>query len=105
MSLRRASSVDEYVDWIRAAVAEVEDLRDRLEFGQTDGASLPVFLAPLEAGVKAIERAMRDGSYRFGREDLAFIDLIAEHSAQIPFHSLLEQIDETHRRGLDLEGT
>ncbi|AGA89286.1 hypothetical protein Thimo_0425 [Thioflavicoccus mobilis 8321] len=105
MSLRRARSVDEYVAWIRQAVAEVEDLRDRLEFELEEGAQLPAFVVPLQEAVEALDRSMCDGSYRFGREDLPFMDWIAGRSALIPFHSMLVQINETHRCGLDLEGT
>lgn len=104
MGLRRARSVDEYVDWVRQAVFEVDDLRDCLEYESEDMAAFPAFLDPLEAGIKAIYAAMQDGSYAFGREDLPFMDMADRDAEAIPFHTLLKQINETHRHGLDLGG-
>ncbi|WP_346014587.1 hypothetical protein [Thiocystis violacea] len=96
--------MDEYVEWVRQAVFEVDDLRDCLEYASEDMASAPAFLDPLEAGVKAVHAAMRDGSDAFGREDLPFMDLAGKYAEEIPFHTLLKQINETHRRGLDVSG-
>lgn len=104
MSLRRARSVDEYVEWVRQAVFEVGDLRNCLEYEIEDMSKFPAFLDPLEAGIRAISESMKSGTYVFGREDLPFIDLAAKYSEEIPFHTLLKQINETHRRGLDVEG-
>lgn len=104
MSLRRAKSVDEYVEWVRQAVFEVADLRDCLEFEMEDLASFPAFLDPLQEGVQRLYDAMKDGSYAFGREDLPFMDLAGKYAEEIPFHTLLKQINETHRRGLDVGG-
>jgi hypothetical protein len=104
MSLRRARSVDEYVEWVRQAVFEVADLRDCLEYDAEDMAKLPAFLDPLEDGINAVLKSMQDGTYAFGREDLPFIDLAGRYAEEIPFHILLKQINETHRRGLEVEG-
>jgi hypothetical protein len=101
MSLRRAKSVDEYVEWVRQAVFEVGDLRDCLEYEVEDMNKLPVFLDPLEEGIKAVYESMKAGTYSFGREDLPFMDLAARFADEIPFHTLLKQINETHRRGID----
>ena len=46
-------------------------------------------------------RTLEDGTYSFGREDLPFIDLAERFSDEIPFHTLLKQINETHRKGLE----
>ena len=104
MTLRRARSVDEYVDWVKQAVFEVADLRECLEYELEDLTRFPAFLDPLEESVKAVYASMRQGSYHFGREDLPFMDILAKHAEEIPFHSLLKQINETHRKGLDVEG-
>jgi hypothetical protein len=47
---------------------------------------------------------MEEGTYSFGREDLRLMDLARKYSDQIPFHTLLKQINETHRRGLVADG-
>ena len=103
MSLRRAKSVDEYVDWIRQAVFEVQDLRECLEFELEDLSRFPAYLDPLQEGIDHIHASMKDGTYSFGREDLPFMDLVSRFSAEIPFHTLLKQINETHLRGLDVQ--
>jgi len=102
MTLRRAKSVDEYVEWVRQAVFEVGDLRDCLEYELEDLNRFPAFLDPLEEGIKGIYRSMQDGSYVFGREDLPFMELAERLSEEIPFHTLLKQINETHRKGLEV---
>ena len=103
MTLRRAKTADEYVEWVRQALFEVGDLRECLEFELEDLQRFPAFLNPLEEGIQALYKSMLEGNYLFGREDLPFIDLATRYADQIPFHTLLKQINETHRRGLDLD--
>lgn len=103
MSLRRAKSAEEYIEWVKQAVFEVDDLRDCLEYDLEDMSKFPVFLEPLEKGIKSVYQAMCDGSYLFGREDLPFMDILSQYADEIPFHTLLKQINETHRKGLDTE--
>lgn len=104
MTLRRAKTADEYVEWVRQAVFEVGDLRECLEFELEDLNRFPAFLDPLQKGILALHQSMLEGNYLFGREDLPFMDLATRYADQIPFHPLLKQINETHRRGLDLDG-
>lgn len=104
MTLRRAKTVEEYVEWVRQAVFEVGDLRECLEFELEDLHRFPAFLDPLEEGIRALYQSMQDGNYLFGREDLPFMDLAARHADEIPFHTLLKQINETHLRGLEVDG-
>jgi len=46
---------------------------------------------------------MCEGRYHFGREDLPFMDVARDHGQDIPFHTLLKQINETHRKGLEVD--
>ncbi len=103
MNLQRARSAEEYVEWIKQAVFEVDDLRDCYDFQMDEVGRYPSFLEPLEEGIKALHQSMIDGEYRFGREDLPFIDLVNRHGDDIPFAILLRQINETHRKGIDVE--
>lgn len=102
MSLQRARTVEEYVEWVKQAVFEVDDLRDCLEFELEDLARFPTFLDPLEKGIKELYQSMLEGRYVYGREDLPFMDLVERYAEQIPFNGLIKQINETHRRGLSL---
>ena len=76
----------------------------RLPRVQAGGFKNAPFLDPLEEGVKAFHRSMMDATYAFGREDLPFMDGAARCSEEIPFYTLLKQINETHRRGIDVDG-
>jgi hypothetical protein len=105
MSLQRARSVKEYIEWVQQAVFEVDDLRACLEYDSEDLAQFPAFLAPLDVGIKALYQAMQEGNYHFGRDDLPFIDLATHYADDIPFCTLLKQINETHQRGLDIENS
>jgi hypothetical protein len=64
----------------------------------------PAFLDSLQEGIGALYDAMKEGRYAFGREDLPFMDLAGKYAEEIPFHTLLKQINETHRRALDVGG-
>jgi hypothetical protein len=104
MAVRRARSAQEYGEMVKQAVFEVADLRDCLEYEMEDLQRFPDFLDPLQEGIKQIHAAMVAGSYHFGREDLPFMDLALEHADDIPFLFLLKRINETHRRGIDVDG-
>ena len=103
MSLRRATSVDEYVEWVKQAVFEVQDLKECMLYEAEELARFPDFLEHLEKAVTQLYEDMREGRYHFGREDLPFMEIAYEHADEIPFHTLLKQINETHRRGLEVE--
>lgn len=103
MSLRRARSAEEFADWVKQAMFEVGDLKECLLYEVEDLPRFPEYLAPLEQGIKQVYQAMCDGEYRFGREDLPFMEVAYRHADEIPFHTLLKQINETHRKGLELE--
>jgi hypothetical protein len=103
MSIQRARSAEEYVEWVKQAVFEVDDLRDCYEYQMDELGRYPSFLEPLEQGIKALHQLMLDGEYHFDREDLPFIALVNRHDDEIPFAILLRQINETHRKGLDVD--
>jgi hypothetical protein len=63
----------------------------------------PAYIEPLEEGIRQVYDAMSNGSYHFGREDLLFMDTLRRFEHEIPFHTLLKQINETHRKGLDVD--
>ena len=102
MSLRRARTPEEYAEWVKQAMFEVGDLKACLLYEIEDLQRFPTYMEPLEEGVKQVYDAMVEGAYRFGREDLSFMEVLRQHEDQIPFHTLLKQINETHRRGLDV---
>lgn len=102
MILRRARTAAEYADWVKQAMFELGDLKDCLLYETEEPHGFPSFMEPLEQGVLQVYDAMLDGSYRFARDDLGFMDVLRRHRHEIPFHTLLNQINETHRKGLDV---
>jgi len=102
MALQRARSAQEYAEWVQQAKFEVEELKACLLYDMEELTSFPAFIEPLEEGIQAVYDAMAKGEYAFGREDLPFLEIASRHADQIPFYTLLQQINETHRRGLDV---
>ena len=103
MSLRRAKTADEYIEWVKQAVFEVGDLRACLEYEMEEMGSFPGFLDPLEQGITELYESMQEGRYQFGREDLPFMGLVHNYGDEIPFSTLLKQINETHRKGMEVD--
>jgi len=101
--MKRPKTVQEYVELVRQAVVEVEDLRACLEYELEELQRFPAFLNPLEEGIKGLYQAMQQGTYQWGRDDLPVMAVVRKHEDEIPFVQLLEVINETHRRGLDVE--
>ncbi len=102
MSLRRAHTPEEYAEWVKQAMFEVGDLKDCLLYEIEDLQRFPAYIEPLEESIKQVYDAMVAGTYRFGREDLMYMDVLRQYEQEIPFHTLLKQINETHRKGLDV---
>ncbi|OQX31794.1 MAG: general secretion pathway protein GspF [Candidatus Sedimenticola endophacoides] len=102
MALQRARTAQEYAEWVQQAKFEVDELKECLLYEMEELGRFPAFLEPLEEGVNAVYQAMLNGEYAFGREDFPFLEIANRHSDQIPFFTLLKQINETHRRGLDV---
>lgn len=105
MSLQRARSAEEYIEWVKQAVFEVGDLRDCFDYQMEEMATYPAYLEPLEQGIKELYQSMVDGEYTFGREDLSFMGVLERHGDDVPFAVLLRQINETHRKGIDVDAT
>ena len=103
MKLPRAKSAEEYIEWVKNARFEVKDLKECLLFEADDMPRFPVYLAPLEQSINKLYEDMCDGAYHFGREDLPYMEWVHQYGDQIPFHLLLKQINETHRKGLEVE--
>lgn len=103
MSLRRARTAGEYADWVKNALFELEDLKNCLLYDAEDMQRFPAYIEPLEEGIRQVYDAMCNGTYHYGREDLLFMDVLRRFEQEIPFHTLLKQINETHRKGLDVD--
>jgi len=106
MALQRARTAAEYAEWVKQVKFEVGDLRECLLYDMEEigeRGRFPAFLELLERGIGDLYDAMCKGEYAFGRDDLPFMEVVEMHTDQIPFVVLLKQINDTHRKGLDVE--
>lgn len=102
--LGRPKTAEEYVDLVDQALFEIEDLRAAAEYDIESMGAATEFLEELERDVRALRASMADGSYQFGKEDLRFVNVVAKQDERIlPFKRLLLKINETHRKGLDVD--
>ena len=100
---KRPKTPEQYVEMIKTALFEVEDLRAAIEYdaeGMTDSIG---FIDELEHHVRALYQSLEDGTYEFKDEDLSYMALVREHGLfSLPFRDLLTIVNDTHRNGLDI---
>ncbi len=102
--LGRPKTPEQYVDLVDQALFEIEDLRLAAEYDMESMGAATEFLAELEEDVRKLRASMADGSYRFGKEDLPFVRVVAHQDERIlPFKQLLLKINETHTNGLETD--
>lgn len=103
--MNRAKSAEEYIELVKQALFEIQDLRSAVEYDMDYMGGALDFLGDLEAGIRAVYDSMEKGEYRFQDQDLPFMRLVdAADDRLLPFKHLLRIINETHRKGLDTGG-
>ena len=103
--LGRPKTPEEYVDLVDQALFEIEDLRQAAEYDMDSMGAASEFLEQLERDVRKLRESMADGSYLFGKENLSYVKVVEHQDERIlPFKMLLLKINETHIKGLDVEG-
>lgn len=102
--IKRPSTPEGYVDLVKQAMFEVEELRAAIEYdmeGMQDSVS---FIDDLQKSVKKVYDSMVDGSYAFQDKDLPFMEIVRQHGVfSLPFRDLLNLINDTHRKGLEVD--
>jgi len=102
--IKRPKTPEAYVELVRQALFEVEELRYSVEFDMDSMSDALGFLDELESGVRALWSSMESGGYQFEDRDLPFMALVERTPDRLlPFKYLLRQINATHRQGLDVE--
>lgn len=104
--IKRPKTVDQYVELVKQAMFEVEELRMAAEYDLEQMGGVMTFLELLEEQVKALWDSMVQGTYEFRDEDLPFMRIVNTADERLlPFKFLLRVINETHRKGLDVDET
>lgn len=102
--ITRPKTPEAYIELVRQALFEVEELRYAVEFDMDSMGDALGFLDELEARVRELWNSMESGTYQFADEDLPFMKLVERQPDRVlPFKYLLRQINATHRQGLDVE--
>jgi len=97
-------TAEQYIDLIRQALFEIEDVRAAIEFEEGGMSGTDGFIHVLEKEIRALYARMQEGSYYFENKDLPFMPLVLRQSTQtLPFKNVLEEINRIHRNGLDVE--
>jgi hypothetical protein len=100
----RAKTTEQYIEMVRQAVFEVEELRAIMEYDEESMGGAKEFLSDLETSLNALWESMKDGSYVFATGDLPFMKIVKHADDRLlPFKYLLVQINETHMKGLDID--
>jgi hypothetical protein len=100
--MQRPRNSEEYVELVRQAVLETEELRQAAEYDTDEMAAALGFLDPLEAELRKLYATMQAGNYAFADVDLPFMAVVDKQNERVlPFKRLLRLINLTHRQGLD----
>lgn len=102
--MKRARTVEEYVELVKEALYEVEDMRAAIEFDSEGMGEAPKIIDELEDALKGIFTAMQEGTYHWRTGDLGYMDFIRNtDETTVPFRSLLVRINDTHKNGLEVD--
>jgi len=97
----RAKTLNEYIDWVKQADYEAEDLRAFIEYDEEFTGDAFVFIDPLEMKSKNYIPRSRMASMNFPK-NRCFMKIVEKNdSTLLPFIFLLQRINETHSKGLD----
>ena len=100
----RARTTEEYIHLIEEAIYEIEELRVAAEYDMGSMGAAAGFVDDLEASMRELHNSMKDGSYRFADKDLPYMGLLnKQNDKALPFKHLLNVINSTHRKGLDID--
>jgi len=100
----RARTTEEYIHLVEEAVYETEELRVAAEYDMESMGAATGFVDDLEASLRELYNAMKEGTYRFANKDLPYMELLNKQNDKfLPYKHLLNVINTTHRKGLDVD--
>ena len=101
VTMRQVDTVENYIELVEQAIFEIEDLRMSAEYDVEEMGDALGFVDDLDRGVRELLTALKDGTHRFGGDDLPFMAIVRQQSDLVlPFKGLLRDINSVHRKGL-----
>ncbi len=101
--MHRPKTMTDYIEIVKQAIFEVEDLRAAAEWGADDGEGVGFeFTDPLTALLRQLVEQLSMNTHSFGGDDLELMSIVRTNARQIPFKGLFDIINQTHRLGLDV---
>lgn len=102
--MRRARTVEEYIALVKDAMYEIAEMRSSIEYDEEGMGDAKKYIDDLEDNLKEIFDLMASGDYCWRTGDLKYMDMIRNmDEGMLPFRSLLIQINETHKKGLETD--
>ncbi|MBI1425348.1 MAG: general secretion pathway protein GspF [Gammaproteobacteria bacterium] len=103
--IKRPHTPEAYIDLVKQALFEIDELRAAIEYDSEGMQDSIAFVDDLERAVRQVYNSMADGSYHFQDKDLPFMEIVRQQGVfSLPFRDLLNLINDTHRKGLDVQG-
>ena len=101
--MKKARDLNEFVDLVRQAMYEVDELRACLEYDDDETSTYKPYLDPLDKILRELYESLISGRYRGTGEgkDLPFMPLFIRHERDIPFREILRTLNATHREGFE----
>jgi hypothetical protein len=100
--IHRARSMEEFLDLVKEALLETEELRASIEYDEESMSEALGFVNRLQTSFEDIRRHLDVAPYPSAGEDLDFMSLgRATDERLLPFKQLLIWISDTHPMGLD----
>ncbi|CAK0755356.1 hypothetical protein CCP3SC5AM1_200026 [Gammaproteobacteria bacterium] len=99
--MRRAKSLNEYIELVDQAIFEVGELRAADEWEQEEGGGILDFPVPLINQLRQLKEELTAECHIFGERDLSLMKIVRANARQIPFNGLFDIINQTHRLGLE----
>ncbi|UCE89098.1 MAG: general secretion pathway protein GspF [Pseudomonadota bacterium] len=99
--MQEVNTIEDYIELVEQALFEVKDLRMSAEYDVEEMGDALGFVDDLDRGVRELLNALKDGTHRFGGDDLPFMAIVRQQSDLVlPFKGLLRDINNAHRKGL-----
>ena len=103
--MKNPKTVDEYIDLVHQAVYEVDELRAIVEDDEERKTMILPWVDAMDKELRQMFDDMTSGRYQFDPNgpDLPFMAIVKRFGPSVPFKSLLNVINHTHRFGLDID--